>query len=69
MSFQILGGSSGECWWNTCRQAGNYALNPNPLRRDFTSGSLYSLMVRAIVILWPRREKPTSISFFGERER
>ena len=26
-------------------------------------------MVRAIVILCPRRENPTSISFFGESER
>jgi hypothetical protein len=26
-------------------------------------------MVRAIVILCPRRENPTSINFFGESER
>ena len=38
-------------------------------RVDGASGSPYSLTVRVIVIRGARREKPTSISFFGFSER
>ena len=38
-------------------------------RVDGASGSPYSLTVRVIVIRGARREKPTSISFFGLSER